>query len=127
MIKARGDEERAHINTSEHIEEDGTSSMYEGEECPDDTDGEMNNAGDDDDYSGVCDGGCNERTEKNGRRVLESADVCKVEDLRYCLFFQQDGAPPHRSIDVRRYLDKNIPNDGLVGKVRYHGRHGHQI
>lgn len=64
--------------------------MHEDEECLDDIDGAMNNAGDEDDPSGFCEAGSIEITKRNGRRLLESADVCEEDELGFGLLNGKD-------------------------------------
>lgn len=45
--------------------------MHKDKECTNYMDGEMNNAVDENDSSDFCEGGSNERTAENGRRLLE--------------------------------------------------------
>jgi hypothetical protein len=47
-------------------------------------------------------------------------EIRKLNKLR-SIIFQQDGSPPHFSIDVRQYLDKHFPNRwiGRGGSIRW--------
>jgi hypothetical protein len=38
------------------------------------------------------------------------------------IWYQQDRAPPHYAVIVRRYLDKVFPIDGLEEEVKLNGR-----
>jgi hypothetical protein len=50
----------------------------------------------------------------NGENYLEMLQSFMLEEVPFSIlldgYFQQDGAPPHFSIPVRRFLDEHFPN-----------------
>ena len=53
---------------------------------------------------------------QNSHSILKEFFVLELKGLNKASFasFQQNGAPPHFSRDVRRYLDKAFPNRGMM-------------
>ncbi|KDR16245.1 hypothetical protein L798_09663 [Zootermopsis nevadensis] len=44
------------------------------------------------------------------KTLIESYAAPQLEDMQPHMFFQQDGAPPHWGLEVRRFLNEKLPS-----------------